>query len=245
METPKRVLVVEEGEAYRQIIRELLRNAGYEVVEEAGPAAAQRHLEAGPAFDLLLLDLQMHGPDANGLYTWLKGRSAEGRPPILALTIAAETHRVLDRLRGLQVVGIQDKRLVWDQLVYRVSGLLHPKRAEQRASLRAPAGIPVNVRAGDRRFQALVVNISATGMYLATSESVGAGELLQLQFILPGLPHLFDVAGRTVWRRDETGAGEGGMGIRFEGLGEREQAQIGAYVRTELFRLGPMARVEA
>jgi len=245
METPKRVLVVEEGEAYRQIIRELLRNAGYEVVEEAGPAAAQRHLEAGPAFDLLLLDLQMHGPDANGLYTWLKGRSAGGRPPILALTIAAETHRVLDRLRDLQVAGIQDKRLVWDQLVYRVGGLLHPKRAEQRASLRASAGVPVNIRAGERHLQAAVVNISASGLFLATRESLEVGELLQLQFILPGLPHLIEVAGRVVRRRDETGAGEGGVGIRFEGLGEREQAQIGAYVRTELFRLGPAAWAEA
>lgn len=245
METPKRILLVEETEAYRQIIGELLRKAGYEVVEEAAAAPAQRRLEGGPAFDLLLLDLQMHSADASGLYAWLKGRPAERRPPILALTIAAETHRVLDRLRGLQVVGIQDKRLVWDQLVYRVGGLLYPKRADQRAFLRAPAGVPVNVRAAERHFQAVVGNISATGMFLATRESLGVGELLTLQFILPGLPHLFEVAGRIVWRRDATEGAEGGMGIQFEDLAEGDQSQIGTYVRAELFRLGPAARAEA
>lgn len=239
METPKRVLVVEEAEAYRQIIGELLRAAGYDVVEEAGAAAAQRQLEAGPPFDLLVLDLQMHGAEANGLYAWLKARPPEGRPPILAVTIAAETRRVLDRLRGLQVVGIQDKRLVWDQLVYRVGGILYPKRADQRAFLRAPAGVPVNVRAAERRLQAVIANISATGMFLATPEALEAGELLHLQFILPGLPHLFEVAGRVVWRREATEGEEGGVGIRFEDLAEEAQAQIGSYVRAELFRLGP------
>lgn len=245
METPKRILVVEEAEAYRQMIGELLRKAAYEVVEEAGAGAAQRRLEGEPAFDLLLLDLQMHGPDASGLYAWLKGRSAERRPPILALTVAAETHRVLDRLRGLQVVGIQDKRLVWDQLVYRVGGLLYPKRADQRASLRAPAGVPVNVRASERDFQAVVANISATGMFLGTPGSLEVGEMVHLQFILPGLPRLFEVAGRIVWRREAREEEEGGVGIQFEGLAEAEQAQIGSYVRAELFRLGPAARAEA
>jgi hypothetical protein len=35
------------------------------------------------------------------------------------------------------------------------------------------------------------------------------------------------------------------VGIQFEGLAEAEQAQIGSYVRAELFRLGPAARAEA
>ncbi|MBI3002813.1 MAG: PilZ domain-containing protein [candidate division NC10 bacterium] len=245
METPKRVLVVEEAEAYRQIMAELLRKAGYVVVEEAGAAAAHRRLDTEPPFDLLLLDLQMHGAEANGLYAYLKARPAEGRPPILALTTAAQTHRVLERLRGLQVVGIQDKRLVWDQLVYRVGGLLYPKRADQRAVLRAPAGVPVNVRTGERHFQAVVANVSATGMFLASPERLEAEERLSLQFILPGLPNLFEVTGRVVWRREETEHTEGGVGVQFEDLAEEDAAKIGAYVRAELFRLGPTARVES
>lgn len=250
METPKRVLVVEEAEAYRQIMAELLRKAGYVVVEEAGAAAAQRRLDAEPPFDLLLLDLQMHGPEANGLYAYLKARPPEGRPPggrpaILALTTTAQTHRVLERLRGLQVVGIQDKRLVWDQLVYRVGGLLYPKRADQRAVLRAPAGVPVNVRTDERHFQAVVGNVSATGMFLASPERLEVAERLNLQFILPGLPYLFEVSGRVVWRREETETTEGGMGVQFEDLPEEDAGKIGAYVRAELFRLGPTVPVES
>lgn len=245
METPKRILVVEEAEAYRQIMAELLRKAGYVVVEEAAAGAALRRLEAEPAFDLLLLDLQMHGAEADGLYGHLKARSPEGRPAILALTIAAQIHRVLERLRGLRVVGIQDKRMVWDQLIYRVGGLLYPKRADQRAVLRAPAGVPVNVRAGERHFQAVVANVSATGMFLAGPERLDAGEPLSLQFILPGLPHLFEVAARVVWRREETEVTEGGTGVQFEDLPAEDAGKIGAYVRAELFRLGPTAPVES
>ena len=78
-----------------------------------------------------------------------------------------------------------------DQLVYRVGGLLHPKGAEQRASLRGPAGVVVNVRAEQRQFQGIVANISASGMFLASPEGLLVGDLLGLQFILPGLPRLF------------------------------------------------------
>ncbi len=245
METRKRILVVEETEAYRRIIDGLLRKAGYEVVEEAAPAAAQRRLEGGLPVDLLLLDVQMHGPEANGLYAWLKGRPGGGRPPIVALTVGAETHRILDRLQGLQVAGLQDKRLVGDQLVYRVGGLLHPKGAEQRASLRGPAGVVVNVRAEQRQFQGIVANISASGMFLASPEGLLVGDLLGLQFILPGLPRLFEVPGWVVWRREQKEAEEGGVGIKFEGLAEGDRVQISAYIRAELTRLGPTARAGA
>ncbi|HEU5394746.1 MAG TPA: PilZ domain-containing protein, partial [Candidatus Methylomirabilis sp.] len=70
-------------------------------------------------------------------------------------------------------------------------------------------------------------------------EALTAGEQLHLQFILPGLPHLFEVAGRVIWHREATEGAEGGVGIRFEDLGEEEQARIGSYVRAELFRLEP------
>lgn len=245
MEAPKRILVVEETEAYRRIVAGLLREAGYVVVEEAAAAAAQGRLETGLPFDLLLLDVPMHGPEANGLYAWLKERPAGGRPPILALTVGTETHRILDRLQGLQVAGLQDKRLVWDQLVYRVGGLLHPKGAEQRASLRAPAGVVVNVRAEQRQFQGVLANISASGMFLASPEGLLVGDLLRLQFILPGLPRLFEVPGWVVWRQEQKEAEEGGVGIKFDRLAEGDRVQISAYVRAELTRLGPMARAGA
>lgn len=62
----KTILVVEDAESFRLLVRELLEEAGYAVIDAAGADAALRLLESAPAVDLVLTDIvmpKMSGPE--------------------------------------------------------------------------------------------------------------------------------------------------------------------------------------
>ena len=81
----KRILVVEDHEDNRQILRDLLGNAGYQMVEaetgEAGLAAAAAHKP-----DLILMDIQLPGLDGYEATRRLKADPALRSIPIIVVT---------------------------------------------------------------------------------------------------------------------------------------------------------------
>ena len=84
----KRVLVVEDQEDNRQILRDLLANVGYEMIEaQNGEEALIAAKTQRP--DLILMDIQL--PDVSGLEVtkWIKGDPELHRIPIVAVTAFA------------------------------------------------------------------------------------------------------------------------------------------------------------
>jgi two-component system cell cycle response regulator DivK len=81
----KRILVVEDHEDNRQILRDLLGNAGYDMVEaetgEDGLAAA-----AAQRPDLILMDIQLPGIDGYETTRRLKADPALRTVPIIVVT---------------------------------------------------------------------------------------------------------------------------------------------------------------
>lgn len=55
------ILVVEDAESFRLLVRELLEEAGYAVIDAAGADAALALLDTAPAIDLVLTDIVMPG----------------------------------------------------------------------------------------------------------------------------------------------------------------------------------------
>jgi len=81
----KRILVVEDQQDNRQILRDLLSNAGYETAEvEDGEAA----LEAVKALlpDLIIMDIQLPLMDGYEATRRIKADPATRRIPIIAVT---------------------------------------------------------------------------------------------------------------------------------------------------------------
>ncbi|HEX6739994.1 MAG TPA: response regulator, partial [Vicinamibacteria bacterium] len=92
----ERVLVVEDQEALRSLVGEMLTCQGYEVVEATSPLAALDAAAREPHFDLLVTDLVMPG---------MSGRELAGRvsalfPAMRVLYISGYTDDVVMR-RGL------------------------------------------------------------------------------------------------------------------------------------------------
>ncbi len=81
----KRILVVEDTEDNRQIVRDLLASAGYELIEavdgEAGVAMAAAHKP-----DLILMDLQLPVIDGYEATRRIKADPALRHIPIIAVT---------------------------------------------------------------------------------------------------------------------------------------------------------------
>jgi len=82
---PRTVLVVDDHEDNRRILRDLLRNAGYEVVEartgEDGVATAKARTP-----DLILMDIQLPGIDGYEATRRIKADDALRRIPLIVVT---------------------------------------------------------------------------------------------------------------------------------------------------------------
>jgi len=93
----RRVLYVEDDSGSRRLVKRLLENEGYEVLEAdngfAGIEVAQRALP-----DLILVDINMGGMTGHEVATKLKGMRETARIPIVALTagtISGDRERAL------------------------------------------------------------------------------------------------------------------------------------------------------
>ena len=81
----KRILVIEDTEDNRQIVRDLLESAGYDLIEALdgieGVAAAEREQP-----DLILMDIQLPGIDGYEATRRIRAVPALAAVPIIAVT---------------------------------------------------------------------------------------------------------------------------------------------------------------
>jgi two-component system OmpR family response regulator len=163
----RHLLVVDDDDRIRELLKEYLARAGFRVTAAPGGAAA-RKLIGTLDFDLAVFDVMMPGEDGFGLTRWLREqRGPSGRTPVLMLTAKGEPG---DRIEGLKL-GADDylaKPCNPRELLARVRAVL--RRAEQRSAaggvgagcefagwrldlvrreLRSPAGVVVNLSSGE------------------------------------------------------------------------------------------------
>ena len=84
----KRILVVEDMELNRKVVRIVLKAKGYEVLEAVDADEALAILQAGLP-DLILMDIALPGLSGEELTRQIKANSEWSHVPIIALTAAA------------------------------------------------------------------------------------------------------------------------------------------------------------
>jgi DNA-binding response OmpR family regulator len=131
MSRPKRILVVEDEDNIREVVRRYLEREGFEVREAAdGYGALDAIAEQAP--DLVVLDLMLPGIDGLSLTRQLRQRSDV---PIIMLTARSETS---DRVRGLDL-GADDyvpKPFSPRELVSRIHAVLRRSSPEEARNIR-------------------------------------------------------------------------------------------------------------
>ncbi|MGE8640205.1 MAG: response regulator transcription factor [Achromobacter sp.] len=128
MDTPRRVLIVEDDAHIAELLRLHLRDEGYAVEHAADGNEGMRRLEEG-SWDALVLDLMLPGVD--GLEICKRARAmARYTPIIITSARSSEVHRIL----GLEL-GADDylaKPFSMLELVARVRALLRRSDAVER-----------------------------------------------------------------------------------------------------------------
>lgn len=88
VETPKRILVIEDQELNRKVVRIVLQSKGYTVVEATDAVEALASLEDAIP-QLILMDIALPGQSGEDLTKRIKANLAWVDIPIIALTAAA------------------------------------------------------------------------------------------------------------------------------------------------------------
>jgi two-component system cell cycle response regulator DivK len=87
----ERILIVEDNERNRRLVRDVLRFKGYETAEsESGEAALQLAREFRPA--LILMDIQLPGMSGIEALGHLRADPDTRSIPVMAVTASAMTH---------------------------------------------------------------------------------------------------------------------------------------------------------
>jgi two-component system, OmpR family, phosphate regulon response regulator OmpR len=134
----RHLLVVDDDDRIRDLLKEYLSRAGFRVTAAAGGAPARRLLTTLD-FDLAVFDVMMPGEDGFSLTRWLREqRGAAGKTPVLMLTARGEAS---DRIEGLRT-GADDylpKPFEPEELLLRIEAIL--RRAQDRPQPGGPLSL--------------------------------------------------------------------------------------------------------
>ena len=95
--TGRHLLIVDDDDRIRELLKEYLAREGYRVTGAAHAAAARRLMEL-IEFDLVVLDIMMPGESGLDLTTWVRNKAETSQTPVLLLTARGEAG---DRIEGL------------------------------------------------------------------------------------------------------------------------------------------------
>ena len=133
----RHLLVVDDDDRIRALLKEYLARSGFRVTTAADAAGARRQL-AVIDFDLMILDVMMPGEDGFALIRWLRGGGPSRATPVLMLTARDAPG---DRIEGLSL-GADDylpKPFEPQELVLRIEAILRragaPAAGARRLSL--------------------------------------------------------------------------------------------------------------
>jgi hypothetical protein len=102
--------------------------------------------------------------------------------------------------------------------------------------LSAPAAVPVELRAGDRRSHRLSAEIGTGGIRLDVAAPFEPGRTIAIRFALPGAstPLLMNAEVVTLGDASEDGGERGGTGLYFLNPTLEERAALAGYVSNRL-----------
>lgn len=126
------ILIVDDDEVIRMLLRQFLEGEGYAVIEaENGPVALETL--GGESVDLIILDIAMPGLDGPEICAHICSSMADP-PPVLMIT-ALDDEKSIERSYNAGAVDYIRKPLRWPVLKNRILYILGSHRAKQELEL--------------------------------------------------------------------------------------------------------------
>lgn len=160
MSQPARILVVDDDDHLREVVRYALAREGYTVIEARDGEAARRMLDSNP--DLLVLDVAM--PRLDG-FSFCRELRQESDVPVLFLSARNDE---IDRVLGLDLGGDDylGKPFSTRELVSRVRALLRRRKPAEGPAVLVWGKLEVDVAEHRVRVDGEEVELTATELRL-------------------------------------------------------------------------------
>lgn len=218
-----RVMVVDDEPSILKFFKTAVEPLGFEVTALTNGHDAMRLL-AGDKFDAIFVDVRMPEMDGFELTRLIRNSAGNSTVPIVMLSGLGD----VDTMRKGFQAGITffvGKPIGQERL----TGILRMMRGamlkENRRYARLPLRITVTWEFGGNRFTAESLNISEGGMLLESSGGATLGQVINLRFLLPGVPDILSVRGRVVRK-----AQGDQMAIQFIDLVRETREAIQTYI---------------
>ena len=109
----------------------------------------------------------------------------------------------------------------------------------ERDDRRVAIGIQVDYRIGENKnkvVHAFTRDLSSSGMFIITRDTLPVGDVVDLEFILPGSPDKINVAGKVVrsFHNEERGHYIGGMGLLFTDVTDEVQGRLEQFIHESI-----------
>lgn len=173
MKDPAHILVVDDDDRIRDLLKRFLTREGHRVTT-ASDAAAARRLLATMTFDLAILDVMMPGEDGLSLLAAIReGRQKE--TPVMLLTARGEAS---DRIAGLKT-GADDylpKPFEPEELALRCAAILRRSHKDVPPEEVEMSGLVFNAARGELREGDKRIRLTDAELQLLTVLAANAGE---------------------------------------------------------------------
>ena len=173
MKDPAHILVVDDDDRIRDLLKRFLAREGHRVTT-ASDAAAARRLLATMTFDLAILDVMMPGEDGLSLLAAIReGRQKE--TPVMLLTARGEAS---DRIAGLKT-GADDylpKPFEPEELALRCAAILRRSHKDVPPEEVEMSGLVFNAARGELREGDKRIRLTDAELQLLTVLAANAGE---------------------------------------------------------------------
>lgn len=173
MTDPAHILVVDDDDRIRDLLKRFLSREGHRVTT-ASDAAAARRLLATMTFDLAILDVMMPGEDGLSLLAAIReGRQKE--TPVMLLTARGEAS---DRIAGLKT-GADDylpKPFEPEELALRCAAILRRSHKDAPPEEVEMSGLVFNAARGELREGDKRIRLTDAELQLLTVLAANAGE---------------------------------------------------------------------
>ncbi len=173
MKETAHILVVDDDDRIRDLLKRFLTREGYRVTA-AGDAAAARRLLATMEFDLAILDVMMPGEDGLSLLAAIRaGREKE--TPVMLLTARGQA---TDRIEGLKL-GADDylpKPFEPEELALRCAAILRRSHKDAPPEEVEMSGLVFNAARGELREGDKRIRLTDAELQLLTILAANAGE---------------------------------------------------------------------
>ncbi|RIJ14862.1 response regulator [Henriciella mobilis] len=172
MSEPPHILVVDDDDRIRSLLKQYLEKLDYRVTTAAQPASA-RKLLATLDFDLAVFDIMM--PGETGLDLLRSIRSDGLKTPVLLLTARGDTS---DRIEGLKA-GADDylaKPFEPEELSLRVGAILRRTHVEPAPEEIEMSGMVFNAKRGELTEGDRRIKLTEAELQLLTMLAAHAGE---------------------------------------------------------------------